>query len=35
MNPTLAAKVLENMTANEIRELASLAPLPDTQTPTA
>jgi hypothetical protein len=33
MNPTLAAKVLENMTANEIRELASLAPLPDTQTP--
>jgi hypothetical protein len=33
MNPTLATKVLENMTANEIRELASLAPLPDTQTP--
>ena len=32
MNPTLAAKVLENMTVNEIRELASLAPLPDTQT---
>jgi hypothetical protein len=35
MNPTLATKVLENMTANEIRELASLPPLPDTQTPTA
>ena len=34
MNPTLATKVLENMTANEIRELASLPPLPDTQTPT-
>jgi len=35
MNPTLATKVLENMTQNEIRELASLPPLPDTQTPTA
>jgi len=32
MNPNLATKVLENMTANEIRELASLPPLPDTQT---
>jgi capsid portal protein len=32
MNPTLAAKVLESMTQNEIRELASLPPL-STQTP--
>jgi len=32
MNPTLAAKVLENMTQNEIRELAALPPL-STQTP--
>jgi hypothetical protein len=33
MNPTLATKVLENMTQNEIRELASLPPLSDTSNP--
>ena len=34
LNPAIAAKVLENMTKNEIRALASLPPLNDTPTPT-
>ena len=34
LNPTIAAKVLENMSKNEIRALASLPPLNDTPTPT-
>ena len=33
LNPAIAAKVLENMSKNEIRALASLPPLNDTQTP--
>ena len=33
LNPTIAAKVLENMSKNEIRALASLPPLNDTPTP--
>jgi hypothetical protein len=34
LNPAIAAKVLENMSKNEIRALASLPPLNDTPTPT-
>jgi hypothetical protein len=34
LNPAVAAKVLENMSKNEIRALASLPPLNDTPTPT-
>jgi hypothetical protein len=34
LNPAIAAKVLENMSKNEIRALASLPPITDTQTPT-
>jgi hypothetical protein len=33
LDPLIAAKVLENMSKNEIRALASLPPLNDTQTP--
>jgi hypothetical protein len=33
LNPAVAAKVLENMSKNEIRALASLPPLNDTPTP--
>ena len=33
LNPAIAAKVLENMSKNEIRALASLPPLNDTPTP--
>ena len=33
MNPTLAAKVLETMTPNEIRAMAALPPLSETNTP--
>ena len=34
LNPAIAAKVLENMSKNEIRALASLPPITDPQTPT-
>jgi hypothetical protein len=34
MNPTLAAKVLENMTKNEIRAMAALPPVSENNTPT-
>jgi hypothetical protein len=34
MNPTLAAKVLETMTPNEIRAMAALPPLSENNTPT-
>jgi len=34
LNPAVAAKVLENMSKNEIRALASLPPIIDTPTPT-
>jgi hypothetical protein len=34
LNPAVAAKILENMSKNEIRALASLPPLNDTPTPT-
>ena len=33
LNPAIAAKVLENMSKNEIRALASLPPITDPQTP--
>jgi hypothetical protein len=35
LNPELLAKVLENMTADEIRSLASLKPIVKPETPTA